>query len=139
VQAKEEDPDEIEEEEEDCDDEEASQETAMFHSRTVAHKAAVNRLRCMPQQPGIVATWGENSVVSILNLIKTVTLLSEQEAKGNAKSSKPIQVCCADGIVYHVGACILIHVRGRLVDLNFHRVKMVYDVWCILRCCCNTE
>lgn len=92
LQAKEDDPDEMDEEEEPGDDDEAAPETAKFQCRTVAQPAAVNRLRCMPQQPGIVAVWGENGAVSTLNLSKTITDLSEQQPRGKAKNNKPIQV-----------------------------------------------
>jgi hypothetical protein len=99
------------EEDEEGDDEETLPETAKFHCRTIGQKAAVNRLRCMPQQPGIVAVWGENSVVSMLNLSKTIADLTEQEPKGKAKNSKPIQVCCADAIVHHMWCLRYLHLN----------------------------
>jgi hypothetical protein len=118
VQAKDEDPDndDDEEEEDDDDADEPTQETARFHSRSIAQKAAVNRLRCMPQQPGIVAVWGDDSVVSILNLSKTVTDLSEHEPRRAVKNNKPIQVCRADFAAWYV--CILSLVRGRREELK---------------------
>lgn len=95
VQAKEGSDAEMEEEEEESDEE--VPETAKFESRSVAHPAAVNRVRCMHQQPGIVAVWGENCVVSVLNLSRTLTELAEGGgaaggSKGKGKGPKPTQV-----------------------------------------------
>lgn len=98
LQAKEEDVDEMEEDEEEGDEAQAEAETAKFQCRTVAQPSAMNRLRCMPQQPGIVAVWSENGAVSTLNLSKTIAELSEQDPRGKntkGKNTKPMQVCCA--------------------------------------------
>lgn len=80
-------------EDEEDDEEEHTAEIAKFDCRTVAQKAVVNRVRCMPQQPGIVAVWGENHEVSTFNLSKTITTLTEQQSQGSTKNNKAIQVC----------------------------------------------
>lgn len=76
-------------------------ETAKFESRSVAHGAAVNRVRCMHQQPGIVAVWGDNASVAVLNLSRTLTELAEgggaagagaAGGKGKGRGPKQIQV-----------------------------------------------
>lgn len=39
---------------------------ATFHFRMVAMNCGVNRIRSMPQQPGVVAVWGDNAQVRAL-------------------------------------------------------------------------
>lgn len=85
IQAKDESDDEMDEGEE---GEEDAPETARFESRSVAHGAAVNRVRCMHQQPGIVAVWGDNCVVSVLQLSATLTALAEGGGPSTGSTSK---------------------------------------------------
>jgi hypothetical protein len=70
-----------------------TQETAQLHHRSVAHKSAINRVRCMHQQPGIVAVWGDNAVVAILNVSRALSDLAEETTQ-KAKNP-PLQVCLA--------------------------------------------
>ena len=37
-----------------------------IHTSRVAHYGSVNRLRCMPQQPAVVASWGDTGLVQVL-------------------------------------------------------------------------
>ena len=36
-----------------------------IHTSRVAHYGGVNRLRCMPQQPAVVASWGDTGLVQV--------------------------------------------------------------------------
>ena len=47
----------------DSDDEDAP---PQIHTSRVAHHGGVNRLRCMPQQPAVVASWGDTGLVQVL-------------------------------------------------------------------------
>lgn len=44
------------------DDEEGN---PVMHLRQVALSCGVNRVRAMPQQPGVIAAWGDNGQVSV--------------------------------------------------------------------------
>jgi ribosome assembly protein RRB1 len=61
-----EDPDDSDREDDEDDDEDA--EDALIESKTVQHRGCINRIRSMPQNPGIVATWSEHGLVSIFDL-----------------------------------------------------------------------
>jgi ribosome assembly protein RRB1 len=37
----------------------------VLHARQVAPGCGVNRMRCMPQRPGVVAAWGDNARVQV--------------------------------------------------------------------------
>jgi hypothetical protein len=76
---------------------------AQLHLRNVAAPSAINRVCCMHQQPGIVATWGENGAVSILNVSKLLTDLAAEEKPREKGGNSLLQVtstCC------HVMSCI---------------------------------
>ena len=45
------------------DDEE--EDPPVLHTRAVAHFGAVNRLRGMPQQPGVMASWSDGGLVQV--------------------------------------------------------------------------
>ena len=53
-------------------------EPARLHHRSVAAGAAINRVACMPQQPGIVATWGADSNVCVHNVSKVLSELADE-------------------------------------------------------------
>ena len=53
----------------DSDDEDAP---PQIHTNRIAHHGGVNRLRCMPQQPAVVASWGDTGLVQVSHL-PTVT------------------------------------------------------------------
>jgi hypothetical protein len=70
---------------------------AQLHLRNVAAPSAINRVCCMHQQPGIVATWGENGAVSILNVSKLLTDLAAEEKPREKGKNSLLQVtstCC---------------------------------------------
>ena len=46
-------------------DSEDEEEDATFHVRKFAHKGGVNRVRCMPQNSGVVASWSDTSQVQV--------------------------------------------------------------------------
>lgn len=46
----------------DSDDEDAP---PQIHTNRVAHHGGVNRMRCMPQQPAVVASWGDTGLVQV--------------------------------------------------------------------------
>lgn len=60
-----------------------------MHVRQVQHQGAVNRIRAMPQQPGIVAAWGETGVVSIFDLTQHLSELAAET--GEPKRQKQPQ------------------------------------------------
>ncbi|KAL3143451.1 hypothetical protein ABBQ38_002267 [Trebouxia sp. C0009 RCD-2024] len=49
----------------DSDDEDAP---PQIHTSRIAHYGGVNRLRCMPQQPAVVASWGDTGLVQIFDV-----------------------------------------------------------------------
>lgn len=56
-------------------------------SRLVNHMGGINRLRSCPQQPGVVAVWGENAQVKILDGNKLLKeLAGEEEPSAKAKN-----------------------------------------------------
>ncbi|GIL71749.1 hypothetical protein Vretimale_817 [Volvox reticuliferus] len=69
----------------------AGEPPATFHYRRVAMPCGVNRVRAMPQQPALVAVWGDNAQVRLIDGSKLVSeLASETEptaatAKGRSK------------------------------------------------------
>ncbi len=51
----------------DSDDEDAP---PQIHTNRIAHHGGVNRLRCMPQQPAVVASWGDTGLVQVSCLLR---------------------------------------------------------------------
>ncbi|CAM9674405.1 unnamed protein product [Hapterophycus canaliculatus] len=60
----------------------------------IPHKGGVNRVRSMPQRPGVVATWSETSNVHVWDLEEQVSALA---AKGAPRKSKVEPVFTFDG------------------------------------------
>ena len=53
----------------------------------VNHVGGINRLRCMPQTPGIVAVWGDTATVRILDGTHLLReLAAEEEVSAKARS-----------------------------------------------------
>jgi len=48
-------------------------------TRLVAQSSGVNRLRAMPQQPGILAVWADNRQVRIMDVSKQLEELAAEE------------------------------------------------------------
>jgi hypothetical protein len=71
------------------------EEPAKFHYRNIAARCPINRVRCMHQQPGIVAHWGENGIVTVVNVSKVLTELAEEENPRLKGKNNMIQVCCS--------------------------------------------
>lgn len=67
---------------------------AKLHYRNVAARSPINRVRCMHQQPGIVATWGDNAIVTVLNVSKLLTELAEEEQPRAKGQNSVLQVRC---------------------------------------------
>jgi ribosome assembly protein RRB1 len=49
-------------------DDEDEDEPPVMHHRQIAHPGGVNRVRAMPQQPSVVATWSEKGTVQVRSL-----------------------------------------------------------------------
>lgn len=73
------------EDDDDSDDEDAVDLDPILESYSVPHDGGVNRIRAMPQQSHIVATWSDVGHVNIYNLESIVSKL----AKTGAKQTKP--------------------------------------------------
>lgn len=93
--------DEVEQEEEDDDDSgsEAADATARLHHRSLAWPAPINRVRCMPQQPGIVAVMDESAQASVVNVSQHLTSLADEVNPRPPHKNNALQVrcglCCA--------------------------------------------
>ncbi|KAL0022992.1 hypothetical protein WJX79_004044 [Trebouxia sp. C0005] len=59
----------------DSDDEDAP---PQIHTNRIAHHGGVNRLRCMPQQPAVVASWGDTGLVQIFDLSAQLADLAQR-------------------------------------------------------------
>jgi hypothetical protein len=57
----------------------------------------------MHQQPGIVATWGENAAVAVLNVSKLLTELAEEEKPRLAGKNSLLQVATLPCYVFFHG------------------------------------
>ena len=75
---------------EDSDDEQS--ETGQLHHRNIAARSPINRVRCMHQQPGIVAYWGDNAIVTVVNVSKVLSELAEEEQPRPAVKNNVLQV-----------------------------------------------
>lgn len=84
-----------EEDEDDEDDDESDSDEeceAVLEVKEVAHPGGVNRIRCMPQAPHIVATWADTGKVHVWNLDAQRKSLDKPGDKAPT-SSKPIFTC----------------------------------------------
>lgn len=96
--------DEDEDEEEEGPDE--TDDDPILDHINIPHKGGVNRVRSMPQQPHVVATWSETSDVHVWDLEGQVSAL----AKGGPRTSKVDPVFTFGG---HVEASPGMRVEGR--------------------------
>ena len=78
---------EMQDSEDESDDE---QEDAKLHVRKIAHTGGINRVRSMPQQPHVVASWADTAQVQVWDLSQQLSdLAAEAEpAAGAAKLQK---------------------------------------------------
>ena len=65
-------------------------EDARLHVRKIAHTGGINRIRSMPQQPHVVASWSDTAQVQIWDLAQQLTELAgeAEPATGSAKIQK---------------------------------------------------
>lgn len=72
----------------DMSESDGEEEPPQMHMRSYAHNGGVNRVRCMPQQPTLVATWAEFGQVQVWDVSK---LLDEvkQDKTGAKPASRP--------------------------------------------------
>lgn len=76
----------------------------------IPHRGGVNRVRSMPQRPGIVATWSETSDVHVWDLEEQVSALA---AKGAPRKSKVDPAFTFDGHMEASGFFFLFDSRGQ--------------------------
>lgn len=55
------------------------EEPPKLHVRQIQHNGGVNRIRAMPQQPGVVATWADNGQVSVWDLTQHYAELEQEK------------------------------------------------------------
>lgn len=84
----------------------------------IPHRGGVNRVRSMPQQPHIVATWSESSDVHVWDLEKQMNSL----AKGTPRTSKIDPVFTYDG---HTEASVERDTRGVWLVFPVYTVVVV--------------
>ncbi|KAL3688519.1 hypothetical protein R1sor_014828 [Riccia sorocarpa] len=58
----------------------ASSKTPVLEAKMIAHQGGVNRIRCMPQQPHIVATWADTGYVQVWDTLVHVRALSADQS-----------------------------------------------------------
>jgi hypothetical protein len=73
--------------------EDEAAETAQFHHRDITARSPITRVRCMYQQPGIVATWGSNAIVTVLNVSKVLSELAEEQQPRPKGKNNMLQAC----------------------------------------------
>ena len=83
-----------EDDDDDSDDEDQLDVDPVLESFSVRHDGGVNRIRSMPQQANMVATWSDVGAVNVFNLDSIVSKFSQKNAKASAPASelKPVFV-----------------------------------------------
>lgn len=56
------------ESDDDLDESDEDEDPPQLHIVKVAHHGGINRVRSMPQEPGIVGTWGDTGLVQVRHL-----------------------------------------------------------------------
>jgi len=76
-------------EESDSDDDD-EEEDAKLHVKKIAHTGGINRIRSMPQQPHIAASWADTAQVQVWDLSQQLTELAHESepAAGSGKINK---------------------------------------------------
>eukprot|EP00878_Enallax_costatus_P033373 GHUV01036797.1.p1 GENE.GHUV01036797.1~~GHUV01036797.1.p1 ORF type:complete len:463 (+),score=125.34 GHUV01036797.1:104-1492(+) len=78
------------------DDPDSKEPPAKMHHRLVGQSCAINRVRCCPQQPGVVALWCDNGSVRLLDVNQQLQQLAAETEAGSKASNKvqvnPLQV-----------------------------------------------
>lgn len=70
------------------DDEEDREPPARMHYRLVQQSNGINRLRAMPQRPGVLAVWQDNKQVRLLDVTQQLEELAAEEELPPAKPAK---------------------------------------------------
>jgi ribosome assembly protein RRB1 len=85
----------------DDDDDESLDEDPVLETQYISHNGGVNRVRVMPQEPHVVATWAETGKVHLFDIRPQVKLLDASEGKGIAPSVPrdygPVYTCSSHG------------------------------------------
>ncbi|KAL8434578.1 hypothetical protein Efla_000094 [Eimeria flavescens] len=68
--------------EEESDEEEGGEQDARLDFRIISHKGAVNRIRCCPNMPRLVAAWSERGVVGVWDIEEHLKRLDDPGAPG---------------------------------------------------------
>lgn len=63
-----------------------------MHSRSVAHHGTINRVRSMPQQPGVVAIWAESGHVKVFDLTPHAAELATEPQPRPPSKNRPLQL-----------------------------------------------
>ncbi|EFJ12772.1 hypothetical protein SELMODRAFT_123562 [Selaginella moellendorffii] len=76
------------------DDEEMRDKTPKLEVRMIAHHGCINRIRAMPQEPNIIATWSETGLVQIWDVKSLLQELSSVNAGSSSRVTHqaPLQV-----------------------------------------------
>ncbi|CAM6100422.1 unnamed protein product [Calypogeia fissa] len=69
----------------------SSSKTPVLQARMVAHQGCVNRIRAMPQQPHIVATWSDTGYVQVWDMAAHVRALSAGTSSGTGVSNNLVR------------------------------------------------
>lgn len=64
----------------------------VMHSRSVAHHGTINRVRSMPQQPGLVAIWAESGHVKVYDLSMQAAELAAEAQPRPPSKNRPLQL-----------------------------------------------
>ena len=83
-----EDDDMDDDEDEDEEDDNGGDEPPKMHYRTINHNGGVNRIRSCPQQPGLVAVWGDTGVVKLLDGTPLLQELAEEKEPSTRQKGK---------------------------------------------------
>lgn len=73
----------------DEDDDQMDDDPIMEHVH-INHQGGVNRIRSMPQQPGIVATMADTSMANIFDLTSTYQSMLDKMTKSSTANMKPV-------------------------------------------------
>uniref|UniRef100_A0A7S3ED76 Histone-binding protein RBBP4-like N-terminal domain-containing protein n=1 Tax=Rhodosorus marinus TaxID=101924 RepID=A0A7S3ED76_9RHOD len=73
-------------------DEDKKKEDPLLESYKIKHDGAINRIRSMPQQPNIVATWSETGRVNIFDVEPAISALDRGSRMPHPDAQKPTAV-----------------------------------------------
>lgn len=73
-------------------DQDKKKEDPLLESYKIKHDGAINRIRSMPQQPNIVATWSETGRVNIFDVEPAISALDRGSRMPHPDAQKPTAV-----------------------------------------------